>query len=131
MAPHPLATLRFQGLPGALASAQLGAPNGGFKLAMQTLDIFRASVAGAALGFARRALAEAVAHARQRRMFGQTWPTSSSRRPSWATWPPGRRAALLTYRAAWLRDDVRKARVRTSRERPPWPRWSPPRTPSA
>jgi acyl-CoA dehydrogenase len=53
------------------ASAQLGALHGGFKLAMQTLDIFRASVAGAALGMARRALHEAVAHARQRPMFGQ------------------------------------------------------------
>ncbi len=39
---------------------------------MRTLDIFRASVAAAALGMARRALAEAVQHARQRRMFGQT-----------------------------------------------------------
>jgi alkylation response protein AidB-like acyl-CoA dehydrogenase len=70
MAPHPLATLRFQGcrIP---AATQLGALHGGFKLAMQTLDIFRASVAGAALGMARRALQEAVAHARQRPMFGQ------------------------------------------------------------
>ena len=55
MAPHPLATLRFDGciVP---RSAQLGELNGGFKLAMRTLDIFRASVAGAALGMARRAL---------------------------------------------------------------------------
>ena len=55
MAPHPLATLRFENciVP---RTAQLGELNGGFKLAMRTLDIFRASVAGAALGMARRAL---------------------------------------------------------------------------
>ena len=60
IAPHPLATLRFENcrIP---ASRRLGAPGGGFKVAMQTLDIFRASVAGAALGFAKRALDEALA----------------------------------------------------------------------
>ncbi|HLJ71285.1 MAG TPA: acyl-CoA dehydrogenase family protein, partial [Roseiarcus sp.] len=69
IAPHPLATLRFDNcrIP---KSRLLGAPGGGFKLAMRTLDIFRASVAAAALGFARRALDEALAHARSRRMFG-------------------------------------------------------------
>ena len=59
MAPHPLATLRFEDCT-VPREAQLGELNGGFKLAMRTLDIFRASVAGAALGMARRALAEAV-----------------------------------------------------------------------
>ncbi|RYF39077.1 MAG: acyl-CoA dehydrogenase, partial [Comamonadaceae bacterium] len=70
MAPHPLATLQFTGcgLPG---DAQLGPLNGGFKLAMQTLDIFRASVAGAALGMARRALAEHPARRRVAHRFGQ------------------------------------------------------------
>ncbi len=70
MAPHPLASLRFTGCRVA-ASARLGPLEGGFKLAMQTLDIFRTSVAGAALGMARRALHEAVSFARQRSMFGQ------------------------------------------------------------
>src|SRR5690606_8631098 len=57
MAPHPLATLEFENcrIP---AAQRLGQPGQGFKLAMMTLDIFRASVAAAALGFARRALAE-------------------------------------------------------------------------
>jgi len=57
MAPHPLATLRFEGcrIP---AARLLGSPGEGFKIAMRTLDIFRASVAAAALGFARRALGE-------------------------------------------------------------------------
>ena len=71
MAPHPLATLRFEGcrLP---ADRRLGGPGEGFKIAMRTLDIFRASVAAAALGFARRAFDEALAHAKSRKMFGAT-----------------------------------------------------------
>jgi acyl-CoA dehydrogenase len=104
MAPHPLATLTFAGCA-VPAAAQLGALHGGFKLAMQTLDIFRASVAGAALGFARRALAEAVAHARQRRMFGQTladFQLTQAKIGEMAALIDA--AALLTYRAAWMRD---------------------------
>ncbi len=104
MAPHPLATLRFNHcqLP---ASAQLGEVNSGFKLAMQTLDIFRASVAGAALGMARRALAEAIAHAQQRRMFGHTladFQLTQAKLGEMAALVDA--GALLTYRAAWLRD---------------------------
>ncbi|PZQ77085.1 MAG: acyl-CoA dehydrogenase [Variovorax paradoxus] len=106
MAPHPLATLRFEhcALP---TDAQLGERNGGFKLAMRTLDIFRASVAGAALGMARRALAEAVAHAQSRRMFGQTladFQLTQAKLGEMAALVDA--GALLTYRAAWLRDDA-------------------------
>jgi acyl-CoA dehydrogenase len=105
MSPHPLATLAFTDcrLDG---SAQLGALNGGFKLAMQTLDIFRASVAGAALGMARRALAEAVQHAKTRKMFGQTladFQLTQAKIGEMAALVDA--AALLTYRAAWLRDE--------------------------
>jgi acyl-CoA dehydrogenase len=104
MAPHPLATLRF-GNCKVPAEARLGEENGGFKLAMQTLDIFRASVAGAALGMARRALADAVAHARQRPMFGQKladFQLTQARIGEMAALVDS--AALLTYRAAWMRD---------------------------
>jgi acyl-CoA dehydrogenase len=105
MSPHPLATLKFSDcqLP---ESAQLGVLNGGFKLAMQTLDIFRASVAGAALGMARRALAEAVQHAMQRKMFSQRladFQLTQARLGEMAALVDA--AALLTYRAAWLRDE--------------------------
>lgn len=105
MSPHPLATLAFTDcrLDG---SAQLGPLHGGFKLAMQTLDIFRASVAGAALGMARRALAEAVRHARTRKMFGQTladFQLTQAKIGEMAALVDA--AALLTYRAAWLRDE--------------------------
>ncbi|WP_137890983.1 acyl-CoA dehydrogenase family protein [Ramlibacter sp. 2FC] len=104
MAPHPLATLRFEACR-VPAGARLGALNGGFKLAMQTLDIFRASVAGAALGMARRALDEAVAHAQQRPMFGQRladFQLTQAKLGEMAALVDA--AALLTYRAAWLRD---------------------------
>ena len=104
MAPHPLATLQFTDCT-VPATALLGEENGGFKLAMRTLDIFRASVAAAALGMARRALAEAVHHARQRRMFGQTladFQLTQARIGEMAALVDS--AALLTYRAAWLRD---------------------------
>jgi acyl-CoA dehydrogenase len=105
MAPHPLATLRFNDCRLA-ENARLGALNGGFKLAMQTLDIFRASVAGAALGMARRALSEAVRHAKTRKMFGQTladFQLTQARIGEMAALVDA--AALLTYRAAWLRDE--------------------------
>ena len=87
-------------------SARLGAVNGGFKLAMQTLDIFRPSVAGAALGMARRALAEATQHARQRRLFGQALADlaiTQTKLGQMATLIDA--AALLTYRAAAMADE--------------------------
>jgi acyl-CoA dehydrogenase len=104
MAPHPLARLRFEGCRVPKAH-RLGAPGEGFKLAMRTLDIFRASVAAAALGFARRALDEALAHGRARRLFGQALadlPLTQATLGDMATDIDA--AALLTYRAAWQRD---------------------------
>lgn len=105
MAPHPLATLTFTDCTvgnGAL----VGSVNGGFKLAMQTLDIFRASVAAAALGMARRAFTEAVHHAKNRKMFGQTladFQLTQARLGEMSALIDA--AALLTYRAAWMRDN--------------------------
>jgi acyl-CoA dehydrogenase len=104
LAPHPLARLRFDDcrLPKA---ALLGEPGSGFKLAMRTLDIFRASVAAAALGFARRALDEALAHARNRRMFGATLADLQLAQATLGDMATDiDAAALLTYRAAWQRD---------------------------
>src|SRR6266704_543304 len=110
IAPHPMATLRFAGcrVPG---ENLLGKEGEGFKLAMQTLDIFRTGVAGAALGFARRALDEALARARQRKMFGQTLADLQMTQAKIAEMATGiEAAALLAYRAAWVRD-VQKKRV--------------------
>jgi acyl-CoA dehydrogenase len=104
MAPHPLARLRFDGCR-VPKTQRLGAPGEGFKLAMRTLDIFRASVAGAALGFARRALDEALAHAQARPMFGQRLADFQLTQATLGDMAADvDAAALLTYRAAWLRD---------------------------
>ena len=108
MAPHPLATLRFEDCR-VDKSQLLGAEGQGFKIAMQTLDIFRTSVAAAALGFARRALDEALHRATHRKMFGQTladFQLTQARLAQMATQVDA--AALLTYRAAWLRDQGRQ-----------------------
>jgi acyl-CoA dehydrogenase len=104
MAPHPLATLRFEGcrLP---VDRRLGGPGEGFKIAMRTLDIFRASVAAAALGFARRAFDEALAHAKSRKMFGATLADLQLTQAALGEMAAEiDAAALLTYRAAWRRD---------------------------
>ena len=104
IAPHPLATIRFSDcrIP---ASRLLGQSGDGFKIAMRTLDIFRASVAAAALGFARRALDEALLHARTRKMFGATLSDLQLTQATLGDMATGiDAAALLTYRAAWRRD---------------------------
>jgi acyl-CoA dehydrogenase len=104
VAPHPLATLRFDKVQ-VPASRRIGPAGEGFKVAMATLDVFRTSVAAAALGFARRALHESVAWARSRQMFGQSlgdFQITQTKIAQMATLLDA--ATLLTYRAAWLRD---------------------------
>jgi acyl-CoA dehydrogenase len=104
MAPHPLATLEFRRCR-VPADRLLGPEGEGFKIAMRTLDLFRVSVAAAALGFARRALDEALAHAVRRKLFGKTlaeFQLTQGAIADMATGIDG--AALLTYRAAWMRD---------------------------
>ncbi|MDR1969484.1 MAG: acyl-CoA dehydrogenase family protein [Burkholderiaceae bacterium] len=107
IAPHPLARLRFTNcrIP---ASQRIGAPGEGFKVAMRTLDVFRTSVAAAALGFARRALDEALHRATTRKMFQGVladFQLTQARLAQMATAIDS--AALLTYRAAWQRDQGR------------------------
>jgi len=104
IAPHPLARIVFDGCR-VPADALIGAEGDGFKLSMRTLDVFRASVAAAALGFARRALDEALRHAGLRRMFGTTLGNlqlTQAKLGEMATEIDA--AALLIYRAAWRRD---------------------------
>jgi acyl-CoA dehydrogenase len=104
VAPHPLARLRFAGCRVPIAHV-VGAPGEGFKIAMRTLDIFRVGVAAAALGFARRALDEALARVASRKMFGQTLGDFQLTQAALADMATEIDAgALLTYRAAWLRD---------------------------
>lgn len=104
IAPHPLARLRFTNcrIP---ASQRVGGAGEGFKVAMRTLDVFRTSVAAAALGFARRALDEALARATSRKMFKGVladFQLTQAKLAQMATAIDS--AALLTYRAAWRRD---------------------------
>ncbi len=104
IAPHPLARLRFTGCR-VPAAQRVGAAGEGFKVAMRTLDVFRTSVAAAALGFARRALDEALARATTRRMFNGVladFQLTQAKLAQMATAIDS--AALLTYRAAWRRD---------------------------
>lgn len=113
IAPHPLATLRFDGcrIP---AANRIGGPGDGFKVAMATLDIFRSTVGAAALGFARRALHETVSHAKGRKLFGGTLgdlQLSQAAIADSATEVDA--AALLVYRAAWTKD---RGAARVTRE---------------
>jgi acyl-CoA dehydrogenase len=112
IAPHPLATLRFEAcrVPDA---ALLGAPGEGFRIAMATLDVFRTTVGAAALGFARRALDEALARVRSREAFGKPlaqYQLTQARIAEMALAVDA--AALLVYRAAWTKDttDTRATR---------------------
>lgn len=104
IAPHPLATLTFEEcfIPAECVVGEVGQ---GFKVAMSTLDIFRTSVAAAALGFARRALAEGLAHAQNRNMFGghlSDFQLTQAKLADMATRIDA--ATLLVYRAAWSKD---------------------------
>ncbi len=104
IAPHPLATLRFTGarLP---KSALIGETGQGFKIAMSVLDVFRTTVAAAALGFARRALDEATARVTTRHVQGQ--PLAELQMVQAHIADMALRvdaAALLVYRAAWTKD---------------------------
>ena len=108
IAPHPLARLRFDGCR-VPADCLVGAEGQGFKVAMATLDVFRTSVAAAALGFARRAMAEALARAQSRPMFGKLladFQLTQAKLAQMALEVDA--AALLTYRAAWLRDQGKR-----------------------
>jgi acyl-CoA dehydrogenase len=104
IAPHPLARLRFTDCRVPI-SQRVGAAGGGFKVAMRTLDVFRTSVAAAALGLARRALDEALHRAKTRKMFNQVladFQLTQAKLAQMATTIDS--SALLVYRAAWKRD---------------------------
>jgi acyl-CoA dehydrogenase len=110
IAPHPLATLRFDNclVP---ATALIGRPGDGFRIAMATLDVFRSTVAAAALGMGQRALHEATERAASRKLFGAPLAdlqlTQAALADSVAELEA---AALLIFRAAYLKDQG-KARI--------------------
>lgn len=104
IAPHPLATLRFDGCevgPDAL----IGSGGEGFRIAMATLDVFRPTVGAAALGLARRALDEALRRSSTRTLFGAPLADLQMTQAALADMALGVDAsALLVYRAAWTKD---------------------------
>jgi acyl-CoA dehydrogenase len=104
IAPHPLATLRFTDVR-VPKSALLGAPGQGFKVAMSVLDVFRTTVAAAALGFARRALDEALFRVNDRQVQGAPLFELQMVQGHIADMALDvDAAALLVYRAAWTKD---------------------------
>jgi acyl-CoA dehydrogenase len=104
IAPHPLATLSFEGCLVPVEN-RIGGPGEGFKVAMATLDVFRSTVGAAALGFARRALSEALGRAASRKMFGATLADLQLTQGALAEMVADVEAsALLVYRAAWVKD---------------------------
>jgi acyl-CoA dehydrogenase len=110
IAPHPLARLVFKDCR-VDAADLIGANGDGFKIAMATLDVFRTSVGAAALGFARRALAETLARAKSRELFGAPMSELQMVQGHIADMALEIDAmALLVYRAAWTKD-VGAARV--------------------
>jgi len=108
IAPHPLATLEFDGCR-VPQSALLGEPGAGFKIAMGTLDVFRTTVGAAALGLARRALDEALGRSRERAVFGKPLAEYQLTQAKIADMALAiDAAALLVYRAAWTRDVLQR-----------------------
>jgi len=105
IAPHPLATLKFDNVRIPVAN-RLGAPGEGFKVAMATLDIFRSTVGAAALGFARRALHEMTERAATRKLFGAPLGDLQMTQGSLAdSIVDVDTSALLVYRSAWTKDN--------------------------
>ena len=113
MAPHPLAHLRLTDVHLA-ESALIGAAGSGFKIAMSVLDMFRTTVGAAALGFARRALDEAISRVKNRRIGGAPLADLQMVQGHIADMALEiDSAALLIYRAAWAKD---RGAPRISRE---------------
>ena len=104
IAPHPLGTIRFDGCR-VPADRVVGKPGKGLRVALGTLDVFRTTVGAAALGFARRAMDEALAHATTRTVSGQSLSEFQLTRAKIARMATAIDAsALLVYRSAWAHD---------------------------
>ncbi len=104
IAPHPLARLKYDNVR-IPADAIIGEPGEGFRIAMETLNLFRVTVGAAALGFARRALDEALGWATKRRLGNATLADNAVTQEKLADMAPAVDAsALLIYRAAWQQD---------------------------
>jgi acyl-CoA dehydrogenase len=104
IAPHPLARLTYDNVR-IPADAIVGEPGEGFRIGMETLNLFRVTVGAAALGFAKRALDEALSFATSRRLGSGTLadnPVTQAKLADMALLNDA--SALLVYRAAWQQD---------------------------
>ena len=106
LAPHPLGTILMSDCK-VFEEAIVGPPGKGLRVALGTLDVFRSTVAAAALGFARRALLEAVTHVKSRHVFGKPLAEHQFTQGKIAEMATSIDAsALLVYRAAWTKDKI-------------------------
>jgi acyl-CoA dehydrogenase len=104
VAPHPLARLHYDNVR-IPADAIVGEPGEGFRVGMETLNLFRVTVGAAALGFARRALDEALTFAKNRRLGTAMLADNAVTQEKLADMALAIDAsALLIYRAAWQQD---------------------------
>ncbi len=104
IAPHPLARLTYDNVR-IPADAIIGEPGEGFRIGMETLNLFRVTVGAAALGFARRALDEALSFTTSRRLGSGTLADNAVTQAKLADMALAIDAsALLIYRAAWQQD---------------------------
>jgi acyl-CoA dehydrogenase len=105
IAPHPLARLKYDNVR-IPADAIVGEPGEGFRIGMETLNLFRVTVGAAALGFARRALDEALSWAKSRRLGSGSLADNAVTQAKLADMATSIDAsALLIYRAAWQQDE--------------------------
>ena len=104
IASHPIGEIEFRGCR-VPAEDMIGEEGDGFRLAMQTMDAFRASVGAAACGMARRALDEAIKYSKTRKQFGRPLSEHQLIKEKLADMVTELDAArLLVYRAAYLKD---------------------------
>ncbi|MDQ6713565.1 MAG: acyl-CoA dehydrogenase family protein [Candidatus Dormibacteraeota bacterium] len=109
---HPIGRLE---LDGVFVSEQqiLGELDGGFRLAMRTLDLFRPSVGASVIGMAQAAMDAAIRHASNRQAFGRPikeFQAVSHQLAEMATRLEAARALVYAAAEAYDRGDPRVAR---------------------
>jgi acyl-CoA dehydrogenase len=113
-APHPIGTIEFKDCAVSVEQ-RIGDPGRGFKVALQTLDVFRASVGAAAVGFALAAADMGKARAASRTMFGATLADMQLTQAAIGQmYTDIDASALLVYRAAWERDVLKQRTTRSA-----------------
>ena len=128
LSPHTVGTWRLEDCR-VPASRLIGRTDAGLQIALRSLEIFRPTVGAAAIGFARRALDEAVRRSLARRAFKKpiaehqliqaklrTWPRNWMPPRCWSIAPHGTRTsgAAAAGRPPWPSFTHRKRRIELS-----------------